>query len=126
MYTRSFFTEEGKSSLPENYDGTAFSKAQESETKTEEASNPFIPPDFEEKLSRASPQKSFSGLSSIMERLPIKNLSSIFSLAKNEEDKGLNFGTEEILICAAALYMFFSKNGDKECAIILFILLFVR
>ena len=35
-------------------------------------------------------------------------------------------GIEEILIIGAALLMFFSKNGDKECAIILTLLLFIN
>ena len=35
-------------------------------------------------------------------------------------------GIEEILIIGAALLMFFSKNGDKECAIILALLLFIN
>ena len=35
-------------------------------------------------------------------------------------------GTEEILIIAAAAYLFFSKDGDKECAIMLILLLFVN
>ncbi len=125
MYTRSFFTEENKPAVPENYDGTAFSKAQEKETKTEEASSPFVPPVFEEKLPHESTAKVFSGLSSIMERLPFKNLFSIFPIKNGEDGKGFRLGTEEILICAAALYMFFSRNGDKECAIMLFILLFI-
>lgn len=39
--------------------------------------------------------------------------------------KGLNLGIEEILIGATALFLLTSKNGDKECAIMLLLLLFV-
>lgn len=34
-------------------------------------------------------------------------------------------GTEEILLIAAAAFLFFSKDGDKECAILLLILVFL-
>ena len=34
-------------------------------------------------------------------------------------------GFEEMIIIGAALLMFFSKNGDKECAVILILLLFI-
>ena len=37
-----------------------------------------------------------------------------------------HIGYQEILIIGAALLMLFSKNGDKECAIILGLLLFVH
>ena len=36
-----------------------------------------------------------------------------------------SLGLEEILIIIAALYLFFSKDGDKECGIMLFVLLFI-
>lgn len=38
---------------------------------------------------------------------------------------GFKIGTEELLIIAAALFLFLSKEGDKECAILLVLLLFV-
>lgn len=39
--------------------------------------------------------------------------------------KRLNIGIEEILICAVALFLLTSKSGDKECAVMLLLLLFV-
>ena len=125
MYTRSYFTEENKTAVPENYDGNAFPKAQEKEVLAEADQNPFVPPQFEEAPLREAMSKGSSGLSSIIERLPIKNLSSIFPFLNAKDGRKFNFGTEEMLICAAALYLFFSKSGDKECAIMLFILLFI-
>lgn len=125
MYTRSYFAEESKSAVPENYDGNAFPKAQTNEPAAEEVTNPFIPPRFDEGREEETVNKSSFGVSSIMEKLPIKNLSSIFPFLKGGHNGKFDFGTEEILICAAALYMFFSKNGDKECAIMLLILLFI-
>ena len=126
MYTRSYFTEESKTAIPENYDGNAFPKPMENETKTEEASNPFVPPVFEERQECEAMSKGTFGLSSIMEKLQLKGPLSSLPFFKGENGNKFSFGTEEILICAAALYMFFSKSGDKECAIMLFILLFVR
>lgn len=38
----------------------------------------------------------------------------------------LRGGTEDLLILAIALILFFSKNGDKECAILVLLLLFVN
>ncbi len=37
----------------------------------------------------------------------------------------LHIGKEELLIIAAALFLFLSKDGDKECAIMLALLLFI-
>ena len=38
----------------------------------------------------------------------------------------MKIGIEEILIGATALFLLTSHNGDKECAIMLLLLLFVR
>ena len=35
------------------------------------------------------------------------------------------FGTEDILIIATAAFLFFSKSGDKECAIMILLLIFI-
>ena len=43
-------------------------------------------------------------------------------------DLGLSlpsFSTEDILIIATAAFLFFSKGGDKECAIMLLLLIFI-
>ncbi len=39
--------------------------------------------------------------------------------------EGFHIGTEELLIIAAAAFLFFSKDGDRECAIMLILLLFI-
>lgn len=38
---------------------------------------------------------------------------------------GFHLGLEEILIIAAAAFLFFSKDGDRECALMLVALLFI-
>ena len=40
--------------------------------------------------------------------------------------KDMKIGTEEILIGAIALFLLFSKSGDKECALMLLLLLFIN
>lgn len=125
MYTRTYFTEDKKSSVPENYDGNAFYCQPKETDKSEQTSAMFSPPNQEQNEDLEAMGKVGGGLSSIMEKLPLKNLSSLLPFQKKGENGRFNFGTEEILICAAALYMFFSKSGDKECAIMLIILLFI-
>ncbi len=104
MYTRSY-SEEMKMPLPDGYGGTMLSKdeepAQKSEPEVVEASaNPSG------LLSRLIP----SGLGKI---LP----GTLFG--------GFKLGGEELLIGAVALFMLFSSGGDKECAIMLLLLLFI-
>lgn len=141
MYTRSYGTEREVISLPEGYDGIALREEKTEEKRDTGAtleqnqaadaaavsagagSNPW-----ERERSRAEAEESvptgvgggiFSGipfLSGLFEGGRIPLLSS-FRLPR--------LGAEEILIIGAALLMFFSKNGDKECAVILILLLFV-
>ena len=40
-------------------------------------------------------------------------------------NSSFKFGTEELLIIAVAAFLFFSKDGDRECALILLALLFI-
>ena len=41
------------------------------------------------------------------------------------KDSFTKIGTEELLILALAAFLFFSKDGDRECALMLLALLFV-
>jgi hypothetical protein len=113
VYSRNYYTEEvGKPEPPENYNGTVFI-----EQRIEEAEPTFQPADI---TAGASPEKRglFSGLSDI----PI--LSSLFGSAKGFSLDSI--GIEEILIIATAAFLFFSKDGDKECALILLLILFIN
>ena len=130
MYTRTYFTEDKKIDVPENYDGTAFGEngiglnARESEKAESDFS--VKESDFPGEDAPVSQKAKFS---SRFDKLPIKSIFQgfPFSLFKEKEgDVGINFGTEEILICAVALYLFFSKGGDRECAIMLLVLLFIH
>ena len=60
---------------------------------------------------------------SFLSKLPFGNLLPKLGLNGNF---GLQkIGKEEILIIATAAFLFFSKDGDKECAIMLLLLLFL-
>lgn len=126
MYTRSYLCEEKAPEIPENYDGNAF-KYEKTATRIveNEFSGQAEEEKSEEKISKASKT---IGIPQVLEKLPLKKLGALFGIegSKNKEAPAFTFGTEEILIIAIALYMFFSKDGDKECAIMLAILLFIR
>ena len=126
MYTRSYFTEDKKIDIPENYDGNAFRENGDpfKENVTEDAFSREDRSEENQKATEASAIPSFFG------RLPISKLLSGLGGFSFKEGSILgvcqNFGAEEILIGAVALYLFFSKDGDRECAIMLLILLFIR
>ena len=137
MYTRSYFPEEDSISIPKNYDGNAFgdtvdtvgiptSVAEitkisprdkiaiedsiEGEPEREEA------PPLTDQAEKSTPV--FKGFQ-IGNFLPA-GLKSLLSF------DSLHIGTEEILIIAIALFLLFSKGGDKECSIILLLLLLIN
>ena len=124
MYTRTYFSDENKVDIPENYDGTAFREKEDSFVKSEaqDAAPAQNPNASEETVSR-------SVFSPILEKLPLKGLGNFLPFLRprdsSHEKREISFGTEEVLICIIALYMFFSKEGDKECAIMLIFLLFI-
>ena len=67
----------------------------------------------------ASSKLTFSFLS----KLPFGSFLS--DIGKNSKFSLQKIGTEEILIIATAAFLFFAKEGDKECAIMLLLLLFL-
>ncbi|MBQ8302353.1 MAG: hypothetical protein IJX97_02245 [Clostridia bacterium] len=116
MYTRSYYPEaQEKITLPDNYDGTAFTEQ---------------PPEDAEIIETVSIPKEEKGEDSVLTsltKLPI--FSGIFGKGGLFGDAGLSMpklGTEEILIIATAAFLFFSKNGDKESALILLFLLLIN
>ncbi len=116
MYARSYYPESPeRMSIPENYDGTAFTEREESHIQSQES------------LQAGSCIQNEESVEAGLDRIPI--LSSLFgkgSLFPSLSFKLSDIGTEEILIIAAAAFLFFSKEGDKESAIILLLLLFIR
>ncbi len=115
MYTRSYYPDAGE--LPENYGGMAM---RTSEPIPEHHEPPPTKEEIEEVgLISDSPVGAFG-------KIPV--FSSLFSrLGGLAKPLGIEkVGTEELLIIGVALYLLFSKSGDKECAIILLLLLLVN
>lgn len=102
MYTRDFGTQDATRSVPDSYCGNLFS-----EEKEEKIHNDAV---TEECAASPSVVQSLFGKTFDFKKL------SFFK-------KG--FGTEEILILGIAAFLLFSKDGDKESAIILLLSLFL-
>ncbi len=118
MYSRSYYADrDDVPKPPENYNGTVFLESSEQASAEPEKSESKEV--HSEKISSGRGglfsmfPKSIE-LPSFLGRLGIGSL----SLPK--------IGTEELLIIAVAAYLFFSKDGDKECAFMLILLLLVN
>ena len=122
MYSRSYYPEiQGHITTPENYDGTAFS-----DKGNEEITERDSPCCADVETSGQS-NGTGGGIFSALTESPL--LSGIFGKGGLLGGIGLSaphIGTEEILILATAAFLFFSKSGDRECAIILLLLLFIN
>lgn len=125
MYSRSYYPDSPeRMSLPENYDGTAFMERNDTNAGDEVAEVSFSEknePPTQERTEQAG--KTFSGFGN----MPL--FSGLFDKGGLLGGLGLKMpciGTEEILILATAAFLFFSKNGDRECALILLLLLFIN
>ena len=115
MYTRSYYDD--KVNVPENYDGTAFRESTASEN---------------EEQTRQKNEYTETGGSVKSRILPFGELFEKFNLRSMLSDLKFSFSTknhkwdfEDLLIVALAAYLLFSRNGDRECGIILIILLFI-
>ena len=135
MYTRAYYPEEQKITVPENYDGTALREcsgttesAEPSEVDTPLRASWDIPKEIEVKEDesdtvRSRPKESDGFFSGLRKKFPISN---IFSGLDIFRDGSLKLGSEEILLIGVALFLFFTKGGDKECAIMLLLLLLIK
>lgn len=101
MYTRSY-GDNPALTPPEGYSGTMLDTEQINEREDEAAAETSAPV-----------SNIFSGLGGLGSLLHTRRLGDF------------KIGTEELLIAAVALFLLFSKNGDKECAIMLLLTLFV-
>ena len=126
MYTRSYFNEEESVSVPENYDGNAFRESTQSESpeNSDSAECAAFKPDAPSEKSEEAGR-----FSSLFGRLPFgsmfKDGTLLGSLGSVFNFSSVKFGAEEILLCALAAYLFLSKDGDRECAIMLLLLVFI-
>ena len=124
MYTRTYTDESAGILIPESYGGTVLTQKQKREDVTpsdEGNKNPWEShaSEPEEEIKRSDDAQTLAQPSKL--HTPTF-LSNIF---KNSNFSLQNIGTEEILILATAAFLLFSKDGDKECAIMLLLLLFL-
>ena len=128
MYTRNYFGEgEERISPPEKYGGIAFSPPSEKEesepvslSSEEKNQNPW------EGMPKVEGKKKESGsILSSLTKAPLLGgvLEGIPFLSELKIPK---IGTEELIIIGTALFLFFSKEGDRECALILLLLLLIN
>ena len=130
MYTRSYNDERSEIVIPESYGGTSLFDAKISDdsqkTQNIQAAEPEKNPweKSEDVHTSATPKEhSYDKDESFLSKLPFSDfLSNIF---KKDKFSLQNIGKEEILIIATAAFLFFSKDGDRECAIMLLLLLFL-
>ena len=130
MYTGNYYPKEDGLNVPRDYGGSTFVQSgnepightpeESGTTDAKEAMSrgPFGTTDAKEAMSRGP----FGTLAS---HLPLGKILPEGLRGALHLDK-FKIGTEEMLIIALALFLFLSKEGDKECAIILFLLLFVN
>ena len=124
MYSRSYNDDRGMSfdprqtSVPPGYDGTAL----KDESACEEVFQKNAPTDAslgdeepcDKALHNEGSRSPLSGLFGL--RITDLRLSSLLS----------GIGTEELLLIGLSLFLFFSKNRDRECALMIAALLFIR
>ena len=100
--------------IPENYSGTSIKEEPNEERESEPTgANPWEKiSESESEIEASKDVKRFfpPGLGKLFSRGGIKALLP-------------SIGTEEILIIALAAFLFLSRDGDKECAVMLLILL---
>ena len=131
MYTRPYSDEGHGIIIPESYGGTLLKDndyLNENTSPKEEINdeakgkNPWEQrEDTEEDTVHTSGDSTETF--SIFSRLPFAKY--IPNSLKNVNFSFQKIGTEEIILIAAAAFLFFTKNGDKECAIMLILLLFL-
>ncbi len=128
MYTRNYPQEKSGIMIPESYGGTAL-REEEGERSSGIPSmggtpinkNPW---ESENQITTSDSEPTSAEPSSLFSRLPIANFFKDFLHFDNFSLQ--NIGAEEILIIGVAAFLFFTKQGDKECAIMLLLLLFFK
>lgn len=122
MYTRAYFPEEEKIKVPENYVGNAFGSEEINAKKSD--TPPIVAEPVSSDAEEATMKHSDSSFGGGLRNFSFSRLFDGLDIFKGGAFK--NIGTEEILIIGIALFLLFSQGGDKECAIMLFLLLFIK
>jgi len=134
MYSRSYYPDTDIS-VPENYDGTAFSD----DFMTSEPKTPKIEPVKNEvKFSPKEPECVSEESEDCFSPKKEKEHGSLFGIDFGGIFGGLfrggklssiipkDFGTEELLIIGIALFLLFSPDRDIECALLILALIFIK
>ncbi len=117
MYTRNYF-EGGEGGMPRGYDGVALRS--EPVTEVEDIPQREIMREETAEVSARPRGESFGGKSG---GGILGGLFNSLHLSLPSLDK---IGYEELLIIGIAAFLFFSSDGDKECALLLLALLLIN
>ena len=107
MYTRTYAPTEEQITVPSGYDGTAFENEIE-EVKEALANEPIS----EEKSEEVG----------LFGRIPFLKGFPIFEGIKLPT----SLAGEDLVLLGLALLLFFTKDGDRECALMIALLLFIK
>ena len=125
MYARAYNSDTHGIVIPDSYGGTAlYEPAEKTEAAEEESSEVSMNPWEEEVHTESENAASEEPKSSIFSKLPF--LDFLPNIFKTDTFGLQKIGLEEILILATAAFLLFSREGDKECAILLIVLLFLK
>ena len=130
MYSRNYYQEEKEFKIPEKYSGTALFEENDAEKATQpsriehpsKAEPKFSPPPPDDETNEGTSEDTCE----VAQSPPKFDITSLFS-SSFPSIKSLipKIGAEEILLLTLAAFLFFSKHGDKECAAILLLLIFI-
>ena len=127
MYTRPYNNNIGEIIIPERYGGTSLGQKEDAETHddisvNDKGKNPWENEEIHTEAPITSEETAEA--SATPSQLPFSGLFT--SVFKNGVFGLEKIGREELLIIATAAFLLFSKEGDKECAIMLILLLFLK
>ena len=124
MYSRNLFKEQTPTAVPKDYSGTSL-KSDDGEDTAPVAENPWqIPQDVPCEKPCTPPKKEECGAKKGGSFLSEMLSSRLGFLKEGSFGSFLGgIGTEEILIIAIALFLLLSRDGDRECAVMLLFLL---
>ncbi len=133
MYSRSYYGEDNAVRIPEHYDGTSLLEKEMQQISVDSA-NGTLPKVSEGGRGdlKMSPRKTnetvtdvFSDIEGNECRKTNSPLSLLLSGIKLDIRGFEGIGFEELLIAGLALFLLLSKSGDKECALMLLLLIFL-
>lgn len=129
MYSRNYYSEDSEFKIPEKYSGTLLMEEKEN-TDSQVHSHIEIPSRAESKISPPKEEKNEAPYESAEASVQKRGGFDITSLLSGSSPfiKSLipKIELEEILLLSLAAFLLFSKFGDKECALIVLLLVFIK